>query len=196
MKGRYFIVGISLVSLLGIEGGIQTAAAHDIPIKSTFAGTFLSTQIDAFPPGGDGLPAVWGISEVKSNLGGYTGSGVVEEVAGTPDPTNCPGGVGKINAAGGEGGGSVTATFPNGRDQIYFQILTRTACVNATGGFSVSDTGKIVGGAGKFAGASGTFEQSFSGFYQAFDPSNFQGSGSFTGEGKGTLTLPDGNSGH
>ena len=184
-----WIIGATIGFLL--VAGISWAEAKDIPLKGTFAGTFLGTQMDLFPLGNpDGVAAGWQTAEVTGNLGKRTNQSVIERVPTGPTQA-CPGGVFIIDAQNGIGFGTGTGTWPNG-DQIYSQIVTGTACFDTAGRFTSTDTSRIAGGTGKFAGASGTVEQTGTGFIQYFDAkaNPAQGFGSFSGEFEGTLILP------
>ncbi len=191
MKQRQgWIIGAAIGCLL--VAGMGRVEATEIPVKATFAGTFLGTRMDLFPLGNpDGVPAGWSTGVVTGNLGKRIFQGVNEYVP-TGPTAECPGGVFIIDAQNGQGFGTFTETFPNS-DQLYGRILTSTLCYyNSVGGFTGSTTLSYVGGTGKFAGASGNIENSSAGFFQAFDANAnpAQGFGSFSGEYEGTLILP------
>jgi hypothetical protein len=180
-----WLIGAAIGCLL--ITGFDRVEAKEIPYKGNFAGTTVSTHLDL---NDDNRSAFLSTTEVSGTLGKRRQQGVVEPVS-TGPTAECPGGVSIVDAQNGVGWGAATATFPNG-DQLYFQTLTRTACTDALGRFTGSDTFSIVGGTGKFAGASGNGELSFAGFFQAFDANAVppQGFGSVSGEFEGTLTLP------
>lgn len=182
--------GIVLV-LLGIAGGVvgETKADGTKVVKGPIAGTFLITRIDI---NNDGEAAIWFTQENETSFGRSTTQGVAEQIPGGPTP-ECPGGVFIIDAPNGAGFGASTETFPNGKDQIYSQFVTRTLCADGVGGFSAEQTGDIVGGAGRFEGVTGTFELSFSGFFQAFDPDAvpLAAFGAYTGKRRFEINFPD-----
>lgn len=176
-------LAVVLVGMLG------SAAAQGMPWNATFGGTsHNATQIDV---NADGVQAGITSAEVQNSvLGNYSCTGITEEIA-TDPTTECPGGVFVIDAATEMGYGALTCTFPNG-DQLYFNILTRTLCADASGGLVGEDTGEITDGTGRFAGTTGNFEQTFTGFFQTFDLVSNQGFASFTGEATGNIILPPG----
>ncbi|MGE0823112.1 MAG: hypothetical protein AB7G75_09015 [Candidatus Binatia bacterium] len=184
-----WIIGAAIGFLL--VASIHRVEAKDIPLKGTSAGTFLSTRMDLFPLGNpDGVAAGWSTAEVTGNLGKRTVQAVSEAVP-TGSTQACPGGVLIIDAQNRIGFGTSTVTWPNG-DQLYIQIVTSTQCFDIAGGFTNTETVRVVGGTGKFAGASGTGEQTGTGFIQYFDANAKppQGFGSFSGVFQGTLILP------
>jgi hypothetical protein len=188
MKQRQgWIIGAAIGCLL--VAGMGRVEAKQIPNNGKFAGTSLHSRIDR---NDDGVPANWSTGVTTGTLGNRLFQAVSELVP-TGPTAECPGGVYIIDAQNGQGFGTATETFPNG-DQFYARILTSTLCSDGVGGFTRSTTFSIVGGIGKFAGASGNFEYNLAGFYQAFDANAnpAQGFGSFSGEYKGTLILPNG----
>ena len=183
---RTTLVLVLSVTAVGIAG--ETKADHAKANKGTFAGTALQTRIDN---NSDGVAAIWSTLEVKDRFGKSTIQSVVEEVPIGPT-SECPGGVGIVDAKDGIGSGVFTQTFRNGEDQIYYQLLTRTDCYDLTFAFVTEDAGIVVGGAGRFKGVSGTFKIRSTGAVQAFGPTAVptQAFGSYTGKIKVWLTRP------
>jgi hypothetical protein len=182
-------IGTVLV-LLVIAGGIAGEARGDGTKrnKGVFAGTLLDTRIDI---NNDGFGANWFTAEAVDSFGRSTLQGAVEAVP-TPPTSECPGGLLIVDAANGIGAGASTQTFPNGRDQVYYQFLTRALCLDAAGGFTGRDTGIVAGGAGRFEGVDGAFVAKYSGFFQLLDQDAVpqQGFGSFTLEFESKLNFP------
>jgi len=178
-----WIIGViaGFLFIVGLQSADAEHRGHR-HIRSTSGGTYL--DLPNFSPNGG--TAIWATGQGSNTLGTYISQGVSQPVYQGEDP-KCPGGLLIIDAQGGSGFGFSTETYSNG-DQIYYQVRTRTECLDDQNGFTGSDTGDIVGGTGRFAGVSGTYESSFAGVRQFLNtPQEF---GSFTGEATGILVFP------
>jgi hypothetical protein len=178
-RSTRWLIGIATGLLLAVPLGTVEARTFSIRFESNFAGTALTTDIDLYPTGApDGVKAVWSTdNEIDtSGITISTSQAMVEVLPQGATPA-CPGGVFIVDITdpnNKKGFGVSTTTFPNG-DQTYNQIFTRTQCNDAQGGFTGSQTGKILGGTGQYAGASGTFTQRFAGLTWVADPNVKQG---------------------
>ncbi len=177
------------------------AEAETKEFWANFAGTSaINVGIDSAPfnpappfqPGaGDGFPAFVSHSQASGNLGKMVIDDVFETSPGLMTP-DCLGGTGTADFATGTGYASATASFRNGRDQIEFQILTRFICFDDAGGFTVEDTGFILGGSGKYSNVTGgTWTGRAEGRVRAFNQLFFPLATIFTGRIEGQLQLAD-----
>ena len=81
----HLTIGIGTVLILA--GSLSRADAAQIPIKGTFSGSFVNTQIDT---NNDGRKASLGTRGMKGTFGPATGQAMLEYAS--PSPGTCPNG--------------------------------------------------------------------------------------------------------
>ena len=186
----HLTIGVGL--MLWGTGIFSRADAAEIPIKGTFSGTYVNTQIDT---NNDGLKAALAILGAKGTFGPSTIQGVNEIVF--SGPATCPNGnagVGftllrpQLPAA----PTNFVQRFESTGDLLFSEQTSLTLCFDLTTQIQfASGTANFTGGTGRFEGATGTFT------FEATLRTLFEDAvGNFFGEQsgttEGTLILPTG----
>jgi|SwirhirootsSR3_FD_contig_31_6863542_length_835_multi_5_in_0_out_0_1 hypothetical protein len=182
MNRKSVMIGFILSCVIVLGSG--KAEAGQLPLKGSFSGTFVNTQIDT---NGDGQKAGFNSVGAKGTLGSSTIQGVNEFVF--SGPATCPNGnagfgftlLRSLNPA---APSNFVQRFESTGDLIFSEETSGTICFDpATLIQFFSVTSEITGGTGRFEGATGTGEASGTAKTLFEDAA-----GNFFGEQSGTYT--------
>ena len=175
------------------------AEARQLPLKGSYSGTFVNTQIDTNSDGGKA--ALYMVSQ-KSTLGAFTFQGVDEVTF--AGPATCPNGhagleftlLRSVNPAAPT---NYVQRSESTGDLLFSEATSETICFDPSTDPSTGITGlqfgsltvKITGGTGRFAGATGTiaYEGTAKEFFNDAAGNYF---GELSGTFTGTIITPSG----
>jgi hypothetical protein len=181
----HLTIGIGTVLILA--GSLSRADAAQIPLKGTFSGTFVNSQIDT---NNDGRKASLGTRGMKGTFGPATGQAMLEYAS--PSPGTCPNGNAGVILTLVPGTGHDVARLTSTGDLIIGEYTAGALCVDTSTGIQFFTlTEQVTGGTGRFAEAKGSITITGTSMRLFADAAgNFFGTSSGTYEG--TLILPKG----
>ena len=188
MNVRHLTISIGIVLVL--VGAFSRADAAQIPLKGTFSGTFVNTQIDT---NNDGRKASLGTRGMKGTFGPATGQAMLEYAS--PSPGTCLNGHAGVILTLVPGTGHDVARLTSTGDLIIGEYTAGALCVDTSTGIQFFTlTEQVTGGTGRFAEATGSITITGTSMRLFADAAgNFFGASSGTYEG--TLILPKGGNG-